>query len=59
MGGGRRLGWIVKNMSEKVKANYVINEGGGASIKIGGNFFVYLVDVSEEGAFHVKLKFQG
>ncbi|MCS7386164.1 MAG: hypothetical protein NDF55_05440 [archaeon GB-1867-005] len=41
MGGGRRLGWIVKNMSEKVKANYVINEGGGASIKIGGIFFTW------------------
>ncbi|RLE51786.1 MAG: peptidase M20, partial [Candidatus Methanomethylicota archaeon] len=47
VGGEHGLGWIVKNMPEKVKANYVINEGGGVQFKLGGRSVVYPVDVGE------------
>lgn len=58
-GGWRGIGWIASKYPGKVKANYVINEGGGLPIKGKNNSIVYLVDVCEKGSCNVKIRISG
>lgn len=58
-GGRNGIGWIVEKYPEKVKADFVINEGGGIPIKGRDNTLIYLVDVAEKGSCRIKLKFHG
>ncbi|MEM4484219.1 MAG: M20/M25/M40 family metallo-hydrolase [Candidatus Methanomethylicia archaeon] len=58
-GGYRGIGWIASKYPEKVKADYVINEGGGLPIRGRGGKLVYLVDVCEKGYCNVKIKVSG
>jgi acetylornithine deacetylase/succinyl-diaminopimelate desuccinylase-like protein len=58
-GGWRGVGWIVSKFPEKVKADYVINEGGGLAIRGRGGRVIYLVDVCEKGYCNVKIKVSG
>ncbi len=59
MGGRVGLGWLIEHYPEKVKAEYVINEGGGLPLKLKEKHLVYLVDVAEKGACWIKVKFKG
>ncbi|MCX8168716.1 MAG: M20/M25/M40 family metallo-hydrolase [Candidatus Methanomethylicia archaeon] len=59
VGGWKGIGWIASKFPEKVKADYVINEGGGLPIRSKGGKIVYLVDVCEKGYCNVKIKVTG
>jgi len=58
-GGYNGIGWILSKYPEKVKADYVINEGGGLPIRGRGGKLIYLVDVCEKGYCNVKIKVSG
>lgn len=51
-------GWLVSNVPDKVRAEYVLNEGGGAPVKIGSKIF-YTIGFGEKGICWFKLKAKG
>jgi acetylornithine deacetylase/succinyl-diaminopimelate desuccinylase-like protein len=57
-GGEAGAGWLAKNHPEKVKADYVINEGGGTAIPIGGTDF-FTIQTAEKGIHWFKVKAKG
>ncbi|MEM2897293.1 MAG: M20/M25/M40 family metallo-hydrolase [Candidatus Bathyarchaeia archaeon] len=57
-GGHEGVKWLVKNEFEKIKAEYVINEGGGFSFQAKrGRMF--LIQTAEKAAFFVRIKSKG
>jgi acetylornithine deacetylase/succinyl-diaminopimelate desuccinylase-like protein len=57
-GGFDGVGWLLKHHREKFMADYVLNEGGGASIPtMNGN--VFTVNTAEKGVLWFKLKARG
>ncbi|RLG42195.1 MAG: hypothetical protein DRO05_01945 [Thermoproteota archaeon] len=58
MGGGAGAGWLVENHPELVKAEMLINEGGGAGFPINGRTY-YLVQVAEKGVYWLRLRTRG
>ncbi len=57
-GGERGAGWLVRNLPEKVRANYVINEGGGYAIPMDGKN-VFTIQTAEKGILWFKVKAKG
>lgn len=57
-GGEAGAGWLVRNHPEKVRADYVINEGGGLAIPINGKN-VYTIQTAEKGILWFKVKAKG
>jgi len=57
-GGRAGAGWLVHNHLEKVRADYVINEGGGLAIPINGKN-VYTIQTAEKGIVWFKIKAKG
>jgi acetylornithine deacetylase/succinyl-diaminopimelate desuccinylase-like protein len=57
-GGLDGVGYLLRNYKEKIYANYVINEGGGAAIPIK-NVNVFTVNTSEKGILWFKIKAKG
>ncbi|MGQ9625050.1 MAG: M20/M25/M40 family metallo-hydrolase [Candidatus Bathycorpusculaceae bacterium] len=57
-GGEAGAGWLVKNYSEKVRATYVINEGGGLAIPLGDKN-LYTINTAEKGIFWFKVRGKG
>ena len=57
-GGKLGAGWLVDNYPDKVRADYVINEGGGLGIKIDGKT-VFIVQTAEKGVYWFRLKVKG
>ena len=57
-GGKYGVGWLVKNHPEKIRADYVINEGGGFSIPVDGKQ-VFTVQTAEKGVMWLKIKAKG
>ncbi|MGB9714548.1 MAG: M20/M25/M40 family metallo-hydrolase [Candidatus Bathyarchaeales archaeon] len=57
-GGEAGAGWLVANHPEKVRADYVINEGGGLAIPIGDKN-LYTINTAEKGIFWFKIKAKG
>ena len=57
-GGEAGAGWLVRNYPEKVKADYVINEGGGQAIPIDGRN-VFTIQTAEKGILWFKVKAKG
>ena len=55
---GYGVGWLVKNYPEKIKTDYVINEGGGFSIPVDGKH-VFTVQTAEKGVIWLKIKAKG
>ncbi|MDQ3759202.1 MAG: M20/M25/M40 family metallo-hydrolase, partial [Actinomycetota bacterium] len=57
---GAHLGakWLCENHPEKVRADFVVNEGGGALFQIEGHRF-YGVSLGEKGVFRFKLRARG
>ncbi len=56
-GGVKGVGWLVKNRPELVRADYVINEGGGFEIPAEKSLFT--VQTAEKGVYWFKLKLKG
>jgi acetylornithine deacetylase/succinyl-diaminopimelate desuccinylase-like protein len=57
-GGEAGAGWLVRNHPEKVRADYVINEGGGFAIPVNGRS-IYTIQTSEKGILWLKIKAKG
>jgi acetylornithine deacetylase/succinyl-diaminopimelate desuccinylase-like protein len=57
MGGAKGAGWLVENHWDKVKAGYVLNEGGGGLLKDGKK--VYHCQTAEKGICWAKLRVRG
>jgi acetylornithine deacetylase/succinyl-diaminopimelate desuccinylase-like protein len=57
-GGNAGAGWLVNNYSEKIRADYVINEGGGLAIPVGGKN-VFTIQTAEKGILWFKVKAKG
>jgi len=57
-GGELGAGWLVRNHLDKVRADYVLNEGGGTAIPMGGkNFFT--IQTAEKGILWFKIRARG
>ncbi|RLE63587.1 MAG: hypothetical protein DRJ38_07140 [Thermoprotei archaeon] len=57
-GGRRGVGWLIKNKPDLIKADYVLNEGGGFEFPTPkGSLF--LVQTAEKGVYWFKLRFKG
>jgi acetylornithine deacetylase/succinyl-diaminopimelate desuccinylase-like protein len=57
-GGDAGAGWLVQNHPDKVMADYVLNEGGGQAIPIGGKTF-FTVQTAEKGINWFKVRAKG
>lgn len=57
-GGEAGAGWLVRNHPEKVRASYVINEGGGQAIPMNGKN-VFTIQTAEKGILWFKVKAKG
>jgi acetylornithine deacetylase/succinyl-diaminopimelate desuccinylase-like protein len=57
-GGEAGAGWLVRNHLEKIRADYVINEGGGLAIPIEGKN-IFTIQTAEKGILWVKVKAKG
>jgi acetylornithine deacetylase/succinyl-diaminopimelate desuccinylase-like protein len=57
-GGEAGAGWLVRNNPEKIRADYVINEGGGLAIPIEGKN-IYTIQTAEKGILWFKIKAKG
>ncbi|MEM3770305.1 MAG: M20/M25/M40 family metallo-hydrolase [Candidatus Bathyarchaeia archaeon] len=57
-GGEYGASWLVRNHPEKVRAEYVINEGGGQAIPMDGKN-VFTIQTAEKGILWFKVKAKG
>jgi acetylornithine deacetylase/succinyl-diaminopimelate desuccinylase-like protein len=57
MGGAKGAGWLVENHWEKVKAGFVLNEGGGGLLKDGKK--VFHCQTAEKGICWAKMRVRG
>ncbi|MEM3728847.1 MAG: M20/M25/M40 family metallo-hydrolase [Candidatus Bathyarchaeia archaeon] len=57
-GGEAGAGWLVRHHLEKVRADYVINEGGGQAIPMDGKN-VFTIQTAEKGILWFKVKAKG
>jgi acetylornithine deacetylase/succinyl-diaminopimelate desuccinylase-like protein len=57
-GGEAGAGWLVRNHPEKVRADYVINEGGGLAIPIE-NKNIFTIQTAEKGILWFKVTAKG
>lgn len=57
-GGGKGAGWLLAEHPELLKVDYVINEGGGAPLKLGERTF-YPVENVEKGVLWLIIKVEG
>ena len=51
-------GWLVRNHPEKVRADYVINEGDGLAIPVNGKN-IYTIQTAEKGILWLKVRAKG
>jgi acetylornithine deacetylase/succinyl-diaminopimelate desuccinylase-like protein len=57
-GGEAGAGWLVRNHLEKVRADYVINEGGGLAIPIESKN-IFTIQTAEKGILWFKVRAKG
>jgi len=57
-GGEAGAGWLVQNHRDKVYADYVLNEGAGMAMKIGGRN-TFTINTAEKGILWFKVKAGG
>ncbi|MEM3628360.1 MAG: M20/M25/M40 family metallo-hydrolase, partial [Candidatus Bathyarchaeia archaeon] len=57
-GGEYGAGWLVQKYPEKVRADYVINEGGGQAIPVDGKN-IFTIQTAEKGILWFKVKAKG
>lgn len=58
MGGTYGAKWLAEERPDRVRADYVLNEGGGMPLQLGDKTF-YTVDTVEKGLWWVKVKVKG
>jgi acetylornithine deacetylase/succinyl-diaminopimelate desuccinylase-like protein len=58
MGAAAGARWLCREHPEKVRSDYVLNEGGGVSFLLGGRRF-YTLCVGEKGVFRFKVRTRG
>lgn len=58
MGGREGVGWLVERHLEKIKADYVINEGGGFSIPVKDRH-IFTVQTAEKGVMWLRIRARG
>lgn len=58
-GGRAGVKWLVEHFPDKIRADYVINEGGGFSIPIGSDRHVFTVQTAEKGVVWIRVKAKG
>jgi acetylornithine deacetylase/succinyl-diaminopimelate desuccinylase-like protein len=58
VGGGLGAQWLCEQHPEKVRSDFVVNEGGGARFEVGGRRF-YTLSVGEKGIFRMRLRVRG
>src|SRR5262245_13777347 len=58
VGGGLGAQWLCQQHPDKIRADFVVNEGGGSLIELGGRR-VYTLAVGEKGIFRIKLRAHG
>jgi len=57
-GGNAGVGWLIKNHPEKIRADYVVNEGGGESFPINRKH-VFTIQTAEKGVNWLRIKAKG
>lgn len=57
-GGEAGAGWLARNHPEGVRADYVINEGGGLAMPVNGKN-IFTVQTAEKGILWFKIRAQG
>ncbi|MEM2281730.1 MAG: M20/M25/M40 family metallo-hydrolase, partial [Candidatus Bathyarchaeia archaeon] len=57
-GGEYGVGWLVHNHPEKVRADYVINEGGGQAVPVNGKN-IFTIQTAEKGILWLRVKAKG
>jgi acetylornithine deacetylase/succinyl-diaminopimelate desuccinylase-like protein len=58
VGGGLGARWLCQQHPEKVRADFVVNEGGGSLVELGGRR-LYTLSVGEKGIFRMNLREKG
>jgi acetylornithine deacetylase/succinyl-diaminopimelate desuccinylase-like protein len=58
MGGTYGAQWLAEEHTDRIKADYVLNEGGGMPLQLGDKTF-YTVDTVEKGLWWVKVRVKG
>jgi acetylornithine deacetylase/succinyl-diaminopimelate desuccinylase-like protein len=58
VGGGLGAQWLCEQHPDKVRADFVVNEGGGSLVEVGGRR-LYTLSVGEKGIFRIKLREKG
>jgi acetylornithine deacetylase/succinyl-diaminopimelate desuccinylase-like protein len=58
MGAAAGAQWLCREHPDKVRADYVLNEGGGVSFEFGGRRF-YTLCVGEKGVFRFLIRVRG
>ena len=56
--GNHGIGWLIDNHPDQVETRYVLTEGGGADIEIGGSRF-FSVQTGQKGIFRFRLRAKG
>ncbi|MCO5176750.1 MAG: M20/M25/M40 family metallo-hydrolase [Thermomicrobiales bacterium] len=57
-GGAYGFGWMAQHYPEVLRADYSVNEGGGAPIKVGDRL-IYPINVGEKGRMEVRIHIVG
>jgi acetylornithine deacetylase/succinyl-diaminopimelate desuccinylase-like protein len=58
VGGGLGAQWLCEQHPDKVRADFVVNEGGGDLVELGGRR-LYTLSVGEKGIFRMRLRTKG
>ena len=58
VGGALGAHWLCEQHSDKVRSDFVVNEGGGELVEFGGRR-LYMLSVGEKGIFRMKLRSHG
>jgi acetylornithine deacetylase/succinyl-diaminopimelate desuccinylase-like protein len=58
VGGGLGAQWLCEQQPEKVRSDFVVNEGGGQRVELGDRR-LYTLSVGEKGIFRMKLRTHG
>jgi acetylornithine deacetylase/succinyl-diaminopimelate desuccinylase-like protein len=58
VGGGLGAMWLCEEHPDSVRADFVVNEGGGGLVELGGRRN-YVLSVGEKGIFRMKLRAHG
>jgi acetylornithine deacetylase/succinyl-diaminopimelate desuccinylase-like protein len=57
-GGEQGTGWLTRNYPEKIKADYVLNEGGGLAVPVNAKN-IFTIQTAEKGMLWLKISAKG